>query len=160
MRGFRERGWDMPTESTFYLYCLYRSQELNYNIYYITAKQKHYKCALPTFSSSPELCHLGFGKGGFGWGYILIWYFRGSHCRCSCRRRLMRDLLLPIYQGHLWWYAATHIKVSEWISFADCVKACILVSCTHLAAGGAGLLGVVGDGCSCFSMVSFTNSWS
>lgn len=35
---------------------------------------------------------------------------------------------------------------------------------THLSAvvvaGGAGLLGVVGDGCSCFSMVSFTNSCS
>lgn len=38
---------------------------------------------------------------------------------------------------------------------------CILES-THLSAvvvaGGAGLFGVVGDGCSCFSMVNLTSS--
>lgn len=42
---------------------------------------------------------------------------------------------------------------------------CIQLSTLHthlsaVVAGGAGLLGVVGDGCSCFSMVSFTSSCS
>lgn len=51
--------------------------------------------------------------------------------------------------------------LSEWTTLDACIPASMLSS--HLSvvvAGSAGLLGVVGDGCSCFSMVSFTSSCS
>lgn len=45
-----------------------------------------------------------------------------------------------------------------------CENVCMLACYTNLSAGaeagGAGLLGVVGDGCSCFSMVNLTSSCS
>lgn len=129
---------------------------------------EYYSCSCSVVSCSPELCHFGFRKGGLWRGYLLIWYIRGSLYRSSCLSRLIRDFLLPIYQGHLRWHVATQIKGSEWMNYSDCLNECVCIlestPCTHLSAvvvaGGAGLLGVVGDGCSCFSMVSFTNSCS
>lgn len=61
-------------------------------------------------TSSPELCHLSFRKGGFGRGYILIWYVRGGLGGNSCWSCLIWNLRLPLYQRYLCWRAATQIE--------------------------------------------------
>lgn len=118
---------------------------------------EHYSCAGQP--SLPELCHFGFRKWGLGRSYIFIRYIRGSLNRAT---GLLWDLLLPIYRGHLHWQVATQItSMSKW---SPRVLVSMFACYTHLsagaAAGGAGLLGVVGDGCSCFSMVNLTSSCS
>lgn len=128
---------------------------------------EYYSHGCTGVSASPELCHFGFRKRGLWRGYVLIWCIRGSLYRGSCLSRLIQDFLLLIYQGYLWWHVAAEIKVSELIELfrvSEYVYILDSTLCIHLSAvvvaGGAGLLGVVGDGCSCFSMVSFTNSCS
>lgn len=107
--------------------------------------------------SVPELGHFGFRKWRLWGGYIFIRCFRGSLSRGAA---LLWDLLLPIYQRHLHWQGATQIMgMNEWTTP---VLASVFRCYTHPSAGaetgGAGLLGVVGDGCSCFSMVNLTSS--
>lgn len=107
--------------------------------------------------SLPELCHFGFRKWGLWRGYIFLRCIRG---RINRGAALLWDLLLPIYRGHLHGQVAKQITwMSKWTTR---VLASTFRCPTHPSAGtetgGAGLLGVVGDGCSCFSMVNLTSS--
>lgn len=116
-------------------------------------------CTCTGQPSLPELCHFGFRKWGLWRSYIFIRYIRGNLNRAT---GLLWDLLLPICRGHLHWQGA--MQITSMIKWTPRVLMNMFACYTHLSAGaeagGAGLLGVVGDGCSCFSMVNLTSSCS
>lgn len=165
------RNWDIRNDFTFQSITKPTHKILKLDAVISESINMHrgsrvFQLKVPRVTSSPELCHLGFREGGFWRGYILIRYVRGSFCRSNSWSCLIQDLRLPIYQGHLRRHTATERKsgLSEGTNLRVWKGVFFLTLSTlrtHLSAGvaaGVGLLGVVGDGCSCFSMVSFTNS--